>query len=411
MSKNRMAKRLTLGMIGLVLCAGCALGQGAAQEQPAAPNTPAAPTTTRSTKVSRTPFATTTAGPTVNVNSSFTITENSDGRSLTVRGQGDEITAEINGKAVPPERVQRVGDRIVVRDENGEVVFDRPVMVATTASGSSYPALISRLSSLQSPLGGWTMSGDPVAAMAADPPTVMVGVQLVDIDSTLGGHFGLKEGEAALVAAVYEGLPASIAGLEPYDIIVSINGKAAGPEALRETLRASEANKPVSLEVIHRGQKKTVSVTPEKYDREKMEKAKVAAVEASQAAESITLTPGATAIGGLPGRTFVGKGSGSHDFMVFQAPKQWEEMQRRLEMLSAERAAQAGKFNEEMDKAMQERMRRMEEMMKTLMEQQRRMAPPAPPAAPGGQPGQPAPAGSSSSRLPAYDLNLSTRRV
>ncbi|MBY0313002.1 MAG: PDZ domain-containing protein [Phycisphaerales bacterium] len=398
---RRITKGLTLGSVGLLLCTAGAHAQGGTSEPPAPPETP------RIVKP-RSPFAITTPGATVSVNSSWTMSETVDGRSVTVRGKGDEITAEIDGKAVPKDRVQRQGVRVVVTDDKGAVVFDRPVLMGSVGGASALSPLFG-ISTPGNPLGAWsTGPGAAAITMNSEPPKVMVGVQLVDLDSSLIGHFGLKEDEGTLVAAVYEGLPASAAGLEPYDIIVAINGKSVGPGELRQTLRESEPGKPIALDVIHRGQRKTINVTPEKYDREKMEKAKVAAIEASEPAEGIAVAPGMGGAWAGQGGTFIGRGSSPRDIMVFQNGQQLEELQRRMEKQAEEQARKADRLNTDLDRTMQQRLRQMEEQIKALMEQHNRLMQPAPqnPAAPPAPaaPAQPAPAGSSS-RLPIYDLS------
>lgn len=406
MFMRRITKGLTLGSVGLVLCAAGAYAQGGTGATPAPP----APAETPRIVKPRSIFSTTTNGPAVSVNSSWTMSETVDGRSVTVRGKGDEISAEIDGKAVPQERIQRQGARVIVTDDKGEVVFDRPVLMSGFgAYGTPGLAALPGLRYPGQPLGTWsTGPGAAAIAMNAEPPKVMVGVQLVDLDPSLIGHFGLKEDEGTLVAGVYEGLPASAAGLEPYDIIVAINGKAVGPADLRQALRESEAGKPVSLEIIHRGQRKTINVTPEKYDREKMEKAKIAAIEAGERAEAIAVAPGAPSGWGGQSGTFIGRGATPRDIMVFQNGQQWEEMQRRIEKQAEEHARTADKLSTEIDRTMQQRLRQMEEQIKALMEQHNRLMQPAPqnPAAPPAPaaPAQPAPPGGSS-RLPIYDLS------
>lgn len=400
MFMRRITKGLALGSVGFMLCAAGALAQNATSTPPAPPAPAEAPKIAKP----RTIFSTTTNGPTVSVDSSWTMNETVNGRSVTVRGKGDEISAEIDGKAVAQNQIQRQGLRVVVTDDKGEVVFDRPVLMGGHgAFGTTALAPLAGIGSFGQPPGRWPMGpGATASALLAETPKVMVGVQLVDLDPSLIGHFGLKDDEGTLVAGVYEGLPASLAGLEPYDIIVAINGKSAGPSELRKALRESEPGKPVSLDVIHRGQRKAVNITPEKYDREKMEKAKLAAIEASERAEAIAVAPGAAAAGGGWGGTFIGRGSSPRDIMVFQNGQLWEEMQRRMEKQAEEYAKNADSMSTQLDRTMQQRMRRLEEQLKALMEEQKRLAPPVPqePAAP-AQPGKP----SGSSRLPTHDVS------
>ncbi len=182
-----------------------------------------------------------------------------------------------------------------------------------------------------------------------------------------------------------------------------MNGKSpAGPEAVREALRDTDAGKSVSLEIIHRGERKTVSVTPEKYDREKLDKARIAAVEAGRGVEGLTTSPNVNVFSG-PGRVIVGSTGGQKDPMVFYGGEQFIELQKRLEELAAVQSQKAGQFTSEMDRQMTERMRKLEEMIKTMMEQ--RQAVPTPPPAAAPAPGQPGAPQGGSSRLPMPDVS------
>ncbi|KAM7304504.1 serine protease HTRA2, mitochondrial [Ixodes scapularis] len=63
-----------------------------------------------------------------------------------------------------------------------------------------------------------------------------------------------------LVWRVVLGSPANLAGLQPGDVITRIGGKEA--RSSQDIYRALEAWKPVEIEVIHRGSKKTVTAQP-----------------------------------------------------------------------------------------------------------------------------------------------------
>jgi membrane-associated protease RseP (regulator of RpoE activity) len=231
-------------------------------------------------------------------------------------------------------------------------------------------------------------------------PPVMIGVQLLDPDSSIRGHLGLKENEATMVGAVYEGLPAALAGLEPYDIIIGVGDKTAAPPAtVREALRTTETGKSVSLKVLHRGQEKTVTITPEKYDGEKLDKAKINAIagatntpNANMLASGIDPEVWVQAFGGN-GQPFVattpGKpmaiwgspfggaagGQGMNDFakrmqeMAEQMRTQAESARRDAERLHEQLRQQQGGAAPAAGPGMDDRMKKREEMLQKLMEQ------------------------------------------
>ena len=115
------------------------------------------------------------------------------------------------------------------------------------------------------------VSGLGAIAPGAEHPPVMMGIQLDEPSEALAYHLGIDREKSTMVAAVYKDLPASGAGLDVHDIIVSINGSEdAGPDALRKTLAESEAGDELALEIIHKGERKTVTVNLVAYDAEKL---------------------------------------------------------------------------------------------------------------------------------------------
>lgn len=340
-----------------------------------------------------------------------------DGRTISVSSKDGKLSAEVDGKAVPDDRIIERHGSVRIKDEKGETLFETAIPGSdpiVRAGTTPFPRSLGSLNGLATRGGRLTFSPpmDRTIHVTTDAPKVMVGVQLLEPDSSLRGHLGLKEDETTLISAVYEGLPAAQAGLEPYDIVVAINGKSpSAPEALRKALRETEAGKSIALDIIHRGVKKTVNVTVEKYDEEKLEKAKVDAIAASAS------SPAAVAIAGDPmdpntATNWRWSTGGANPFVatVPGAPGQpnksitlWgrasgdqEEMAKRLEELAERAKAQAAKSEEQakrlhdqimsgaaggqnmidLNRIMEERMKKMEEMMQKMMEQ--RNATPAP---------------------------------
>lgn len=408
---NRMAWRTGAAVMM------CACGQAMAQSAPPAPPAPpAAPALVSGTE-------------TTSAKNSWTIVTSDGDRSIRLRSESGVLNAEIDGKAVAADRIEQDGDTIRIRDGSGKVIFEhtmpqtetRVITRSWSSAGGHARALGGQAGGaagdndvmIFGPGGERKLRAKVIPDIAIETPKVMVGVQLIEPDSSLRGHLGLKPGDATLVSAVYEGLPAASAGLEPYDIIVGIAGQTpASPERVRAAIRSGEPGQAIKFEIIHRGERKTVTLTPEKYDGEKMEQAKVNAIAAVQAEWSqsgdpfAAMTPDAAramekeyaeawAKGQRPmvGVAPTPDGKGQNHIYLWRADSaaQSEELAKRAQILAEQMREQAGRaagnasdraaMATELNKLLEERMRRMEEMMQQMM--QRQPQPPGqPPEAP-----------------------------
>lgn len=101
--------------------------------------------------------------------------------------------------------------------------------------------------------------GDPVHTTPELPP-VWIGVRMVPVPAALKAH--LSHGEL-MVANVVTDSPADNAGIQQYDVIVSINGQTIedGP-SLIDAIVASGADKPATFVIVRGGQDQTVTITP-----------------------------------------------------------------------------------------------------------------------------------------------------
>lgn len=91
-----------------------------------------------------------------------------------------------------------------------------------------------------------------------------IGIQVQELTVDLANSFGLKEARGALVAAVQKGGPADKAGIQPGDVILSLNGKAVEDSA--DLARAVGTTKPgatVDAEIWRKGERKTIKVKVE----------------------------------------------------------------------------------------------------------------------------------------------------
>ncbi|HMN42096.1 MAG TPA: PDZ domain-containing protein [Phycisphaerales bacterium] len=273
-----MIRRTTIAALSILALAGAAGAQFQwVQSAPAAPPDP----------------IDATSNTIVSSSSVWSISSTQDGHTYKIDGKDGAVTAEIDGTPVPADRVALEGDAVSIKDEKGNTLFATQTP-ASGVSGDVFALTSPRGSLFSGPRALVAGPRDHTGRVEPAAPPVMIGVQLLEPDASLRGHLGLKENESTMIGAVYDGLPASLAGLEPYDIIVAINGKSPAPvEAVRSALRDTEAGKSVSLRVIHRGQEKTLAVSPEKYDQNKLDKAKVNAIAAASGTPGIAAFSGA----------------------------------------------------------------------------------------------------------------------
>jgi len=106
-------------------------------------------------------------------------------------------------------------------------------------------------------------SGDVAGEVAEEPERLMIGVRCEAADARLKKHLKLPD-SGLVVLRVEEGTPAAKAGIEADDIILSVNSQTvATPVDLVEKIGQSEG-RPVELSMLHNGEHRTVTVTPEK---------------------------------------------------------------------------------------------------------------------------------------------------
>jgi hypothetical protein len=187
-----------------------------------------------------------------------------------------EVSASINGKPVPENRIRRHADRIELLDESGRIIKtihasvpDRPV--APRAPGRAAPPA----PPAPSPRAGGGAGGirqvvppSPPAALTAPVPRVMLGVHMEEPSDSLREQLDLGEGEGVVVRVI-EGLPAHNAGLRNSDVIVGFDGeKPVNAGRIREILREKNPGDKVEVAVIRRGQMRTFTLALGEYNPE-----------------------------------------------------------------------------------------------------------------------------------------------
>jgi membrane-associated protease RseP (regulator of RpoE activity) len=86
-----------------------------------------------------------------------------------------------------------------------------------------------------------------------------LGIGFAEVDPALASHLGLEAGTGVLVGSVWKDSPAAKAAIEKNDVLVSVDGHALeGAQGILRLLGEKRPGETVKLEVIHKGQRRTV---------------------------------------------------------------------------------------------------------------------------------------------------------
>jgi len=95
-----------------------------------------------------------------------------------------------------------------------------------------------------------------------------MGVQLHQLNQDLADYFGVKPDAGVLVLEVEDDSPAKNAGIKAGDIITKVdNETVAAPEDIFDIMSDLTDDEAIEFEIIQKGKKKTVKVTPEKSEQ------------------------------------------------------------------------------------------------------------------------------------------------
>jgi membrane-associated protease RseP (regulator of RpoE activity) len=97
-----------------------------------------------------------------------------------------------------------------------------------------------------------------------EPPAFFIGVSVSSIEPALRAQLQLPGEHGLLAINVVKDSPAEKAGIQPHDILLSLNGKDLTSQARLIELVQSGAEKTIPLEVVREGKKTTLQVTPER---------------------------------------------------------------------------------------------------------------------------------------------------
>ncbi|MEK6701076.1 MAG: PDZ domain-containing protein [Planctomycetota bacterium] len=219
--------------------------------------------------------------------STMSMTQSNGKDTVSVHIEDDEVTAEVNGKSVPKERIRRHDDAIDILDERGEVIHTLNVAIG----GNGEMQLFNLGGGDQPPAppvpngpprdggragrGAGGDGGQPgnrwdVAPRSgnrdARPPRVMMGITMSDADPRV------VVGGGILLDSVVDGLGAAKAGLQKDDLIVEIEGaRPVSQEKLRELLRGKKPGDELKLKYTRQGGKETeAAIALEAFDAKKL---------------------------------------------------------------------------------------------------------------------------------------------
>ncbi len=89
-----------------------------------------------------------------------------------------------------------------------------------------------------------------------------LGIGSAEVPPLLAHHLALPEGTGIVVGDVWKGSPAEKAGIEAMDVLTAVDGKAIrGPSDFRHVFSQKKAGDKVKIDLIHKGEKKTLEVT------------------------------------------------------------------------------------------------------------------------------------------------------
>lgn len=192
-------------------------------------------------------------------------------RSLTVSGSGsisvvDGTTQlaipegafmELNGEPVHGDFPVRAGDALRVRREaGGEVVWDLTFGEAFSETVAQQQVRDEMDAFLHAVGVGSGAGGRFQGATDAPPSRVVIGVTTAPPDAGLAAQLGVSPETSLRVLDVSAGLPAQAAGVQPHDVIVSVDGvDVVTKDSLRDVIGSHDPGELVSLEILRRGER------------------------------------------------------------------------------------------------------------------------------------------------------------
>lgn len=193
-------------------------------------------------------------------NSMIMLAQQDDDGTYELTIKNGQMSAKVNGKKVPEDRIVKKGNEVRILDKNGDTV-------ATFTVGKGNNVFFGAVGEPRTLVLDELKAAPQIrsfgSAQSQNPPKVMIGITMSDApDEVLKG---------IVVDRVLEGLPAGKAGLEAGDVIIDIKGiDDVSQESLRGVLRKKSPGDELRIRILRNGSVEERVISLEPYDGEKL---------------------------------------------------------------------------------------------------------------------------------------------
>lgn len=171
---------------------------------------------------------------------------------LHVRINGNDIIATLNGKKLPPERLQLNSQFLIVFDAK-----KRPMATIGRAGGqSTFERFMAERDESRFEF--------EFEESFTSSPRRIIGVLTHPLDEKLSTKLGTSIKDGLVVTSVIPGRPAERAGVQPDDVLVAVDDHAPVTyDTLRTAIHSKPEGEAIHLRVIREGEPMTISLTAE----------------------------------------------------------------------------------------------------------------------------------------------------
>lgn len=188
------------------------------------------------------------------------------------------IRAEIDGFPIPQERIHFQDGKVTLTDEYGNEIQVRHLL-----SRRLNDKVMFRIQATTEQFGKFGLGEHWTTRIPEEMlrrigkfqrPKVMFGIHTEPTSPALEHHLNLEAGSTVMIAGLYEGLPAHRAGIQQYDILLSLNGETPVTRPIIiQTLSEQEPGSEIELTVIQEGETIELTITLEAFDPQRMRQA------------------------------------------------------------------------------------------------------------------------------------------
>lgn len=181
--------------------------------------------------------------------------------------------AEVDGKEIDHDRIKLKEDVVVFLSDDGKVLTEFKVPgIAKWSKGEKATLSWTTKSPEMPAVPDAPLPTNIRVAQLISQPKVMLGINLTEPSDAVRKQLKLADDQQAIfVEKVIDGLPAKKAGLEAYDVIVSIDGSDyANGELLSKVLREKNPGDPLKLVVLRGGDTVKIKAELAPYNADKL---------------------------------------------------------------------------------------------------------------------------------------------